>query len=186
MLDDRLKRLSRQIVRARVLYDLWWLTAAKETRDPYRVAFERYSELFRFLEHGLLIATVVQACIPFDSSKGTLSLRRAIKDVEKIGALGAGEAKVLAARLDTLADAVNSIQTLRHNAFAHLSHGTGYNETFTKAGLRPRDVRSVIDEAMAVINVLLTSRGLDAVEPNLFPAEDGLMLLQDIVRSEEA
>lgn len=180
MLDDRLQRLSRQVVRARVLYDLWWLCAAKELREPHKVAFDRYSEFFRFLEHGLLIATLVQASIPFDSSKGTLSLNRAIKEITEAGGLDAAGAKALTLRLETVSAGVTSIQALRHNAFAHLSRAIGYNEAFTKAGLRPMDVRAVIDQAMGVVNALLTARDLDAVEPNSFPAEDGLSLLRDI------
>jgi hypothetical protein len=185
MLDDRLDRLSRQIVRARVLYDLWWLCAAKETRESYRAAFNRYGEFFRFLEHGLLVATVVQASIPFDGSKGTLSLSRAINDLVKEGALSVVDGKALTVRLGKIAESIAAIRTLRHNAFAHLSHSVGYDEAFTKAGLRPMDIRAVIDEAMQVINALLTARGLDTVCRNTFAAEDGLSLLQEITSSDE-
>lgn len=184
-IDERLKALSRQIVRTRVLYDLWWLYAAKEFRDPFLPAFERYSELFRFLEHGLFIATVVQAAIPFDTAKGTLSLRRAIRDLEGTQDISQNESAALRARLDQIAPAENGIKVLRNSAFAHLTHGLTYNEAFTKAGVRPMDIKSLIDEAMAIICLLLATRDLEPVEPNEFPAQDGLALLEDIVSNEQ-
>lgn len=184
-IDKRLTSLSRQIVRARVLYDLWWLYAAKEFRDPFRPAFERYGELFQFLEHGLFIAAVVQAAIPFDRSKGTLSLWRAIRDLEGTQDLSQDTSAALKARLHQVAPVEKGIRVLRNNAFAHLTHALTYDEVFTKAGVRPKDIRLLIDEAMAVICILLTSRNLEPVEPNEFPAQDGLSLLEDILGNEQ-
>lgn len=178
-IDQRLQRMGRQIVRARALYDLWWLCAGKETREPYGEAFERYSELFKFLEHGLLIAAVVQALIPFDKRSDTLSIRQAIKVVGRSGGLSAAEAVDLSDRLEAVK--VASMRMVRNNAFAHYSHALNYNEVFTKAGLRPMDIGVAIDEAMAIINVLLASQGLEPVERNEFPAQDGRMLLENIV-----
>ena len=185
-LDDRLNMLSRQIVRARALYDLWWLCVAKEHRESYRPAFERYGDLFRFLDHGLLVATVVQASIPFDRNKQALSLLRLVREVAADGALTRSDREALISRVNTLDDAVQGIRMLRHKAFAHLSHAMTYDEVFSAARVRPMDIRGAIDEALAVINVLRAAKGLEPVDRNEFPQMDGLDLLKDVSQWIEA
>ena len=173
----------RQIVRARAAYDLWWLVAGKPSRDPYKDVFDQYGAFFLFLEHALLGAVIVQACIPFDSNTKALKLSRLISDMKKFKAITEPEASALDARLAGVSDELARVRLLRNKAFAHLEDRMSplaLNQTFSEAGVRPVDMKAMIDRAMEVVNVLLEARGIEAVSPNEFPAQDGLTLLQDL------
>lgn len=184
-IDHRLQNLSRQIVRARAVYDLWWLVAGKPTRKPHADTFDQYGSFFLFLEHALLGAAIVQASVPFDRSKGALSLSRLIRDMTTSGLLSPVVASALDARLAGVSEELARVKLLRDRAVAHLMDRKGplaFNQAFTEAGLRPVDMKALVDRAMEVVNALLEARGSAAIFPNEFPAQDGLTLLQDLTK----
>lgn len=182
-IDIRLQNLARQIVRAGVIYDLWWLVAGKPTRVPYKDAFDQYGSFFIFLEHALLGATIVQASIPFDRSKGASNLWRLIKDMKGSGLLTPSAAGDLDGRLAGVSDALGRVKLLRDKAVAHLQDRTtplAFNQAFTEAGLQPAHIQMLVVTARQVVNGLLEARGSDPVLPNEFPAEEGLTLIKDL------
>lgn len=108
---------------------------------------------------------------------------RLVKDMGAYGQITPTIATQLNERLASVHDQLRRTRLLRNRAFAHLQDRTSplaLNQAFTEAGLQPAHMRDLIETAREVVNALLAASGGQPVVPNEFPAEDGLMILQDL------
>jgi hypothetical protein len=153
-LPERAKSAAQLAVRARALYDIWWLYESVDTRPRYASTINTYSEFFRYDIHALLVAMTVHVCMLYDKDNRTIGLMHLIKEVEQ---QNGKSARLASAR--TLADqvkaTVKSMTFLRNHVFAHRNASIRYDGAFQKAAVKPNDIRDLIDISLKIANKIL-------------------------------
>ena len=136
-LDDRLDRVARHVIRARLFLDLWFYFEGADTRPQIFGTMEEYNEFFRFTPHAYLVAYVIYIAGAFDRHRGTISLTHLVPEVKATGQLtgkDAANVDALLAKADLIAD---KVRILRHKAFAHKDAHISYNDVFKLAAVKP-------------------------------------------------
>ena len=57
--DRRLEIAGALVIRSRVFYDAWWLSASVEGRAAHRPFWDEFWHFWRFNEHAFLVSFVI-------------------------------------------------------------------------------------------------------------------------------
>ena len=147
-LAERIRSAGFNIGLARASYDIWWVYKGADTRPLYLKGMQTYSQFFRFDEEAHFRAMIVGLCTLFDKRKDTITLASLVEGAKTAGS----DVAAINAKLAKLDDRVAKIKILRHKLFAHRNHATAYNDVFREAQLRPDDLKSLLDESLAIVN----------------------------------
>lgn len=158
-LDDSLRIIASIAVRTRKHFDLWWATVGASDRKPFAGAIDEYWEALRFLEHGQLVAIIVDGHLLLEQNPNHLSLHRLCKLVAADG----GDTRLAEELIEAASPTATKFMILRHAAFAHRSAKLGYREVFVRAGITPDEMREHLERLHEIARQLLIARGL---EPN--------------------
>ncbi|MGC5796579.1 hypothetical protein [Sphingomonas sp. NFX23] len=174
-IERQIADLTHQVARARIFYDLWWQLQG-EPRDQHIDGMNLYPDFFRFSQHAYLYAMIVQSMVPFDQRASVLSFKSVFKRLRKAGALSPELAKA-DARLNGSAHLWKGMKLVRDECFAHRSMMATYDDVWTRAKVRPRDIHDALAIAMEVVALLRTHVGLAAQEFHPAPGEEFAALL---------
>jgi hypothetical protein len=166
-LPERIHAASTTLIVARASFDIWRLYAGASTRPTFFAGMEEYSEFFWFDEEAHFRVAVVGIYSLFDGRTDTVTLTSLIDAVKALG----NDVASIRSRLELLAHAVKAVKTLRHKLFAHRDHGLGYNEAYQLAKVRPDDLRTLLDESLAILNDLACLLSLPKFAFNEFVAQ---------------
>lgn len=170
-LNERLERIGQHIVRARLFLDLWFYFEEHESKQKIIDTMCRYNEFFRFTPHAYLTTYVIYISGVFDKRGDTVSFKRLVQDIEKIGSLNpqsTEDVKMLLAEAEPI---VKKVGTLRNKAFAHRSAHISYNDVFKIAAVKPNELRNLTDVALKAANRLLSACSLPRQHFTTLPRE---------------
>jgi AbiU2 len=159
-LNQRLDRLAQHIVRARLFLDLWFYFEGRASRRKIIDTMREYNEFFRFTPHAYFVAYVIYMAGVFDKRRDTISLLSLVRDVKVAGQLSGHDTGTIEVRLNEAKPLAEKVIMLRHEAFAHRSKHFSYDDVFTKAAVKPQQLRELTDVALKIANTLLLARGL--------------------------
>jgi hypothetical protein len=174
-LADKLSRLGQLIMRARSHYEIWWVYKG-ETRPGIIDIMNRYVDFFRFDEHAHFVALIMYLGQIFERRRKVISLPSVVDQATLEGV----DARALDAARKLLDDARPIWQktvVLRSNLFAHRSASVSYAEAFTKAQLKPDELRDLTQFGLAVVNTLAAAVQIDGFEFVSHSREDMLRLM---------
>jgi hypothetical protein len=182
-INVRVDRAVQLVLRARIFFDIWFYFEGKDTRTPILDTMQEYSEFFRFMPHAHQVAFIVTIAALFDRSAGTISLPHLVREMTRNKQLSQQTQTELTELLDKAKPLESKVTILRHNAFAHRSAHTGYNDVFKEADVTPGQMRDLTDVALQVANKLAEVSGVSLGFFNEMPLEDATRMMQALMIS---
>ncbi|MEP6786554.1 MAG: HigA family addiction module antitoxin [Sphingomonadales bacterium] len=149
------------IVRSRVFFDAWFLSAGVEGRAEFRPFWDEMWSFWRFNEHALLFSYIVHMAGIFEARKDTINLHQIWqlhRDHPCIENVRASVDKLFAEALEPS----KGITILRSTVVAHRSATLAYNEAFRKARITPNAMRELTETALKIVNQLRSLHGLNS------------------------
>jgi AbiU2 len=139
-------------------FDAWWLIAGKPTREKYLFALQDYNAFFLFSQHAFFTVVVVAAYKIWDKrDKDVLTIHRLAADAEKISGLWEGADTKLDNLRKKRGDGERvwrKIGILRNEYFAHLNIDRPLLNVFKKAGVKPDEMRSLVEGSKGIVNLI--------------------------------
>ncbi|SDB04100.1 AbiU2 domain-containing protein [Bauldia litoralis] len=179
-LNRRLDRIAQHISRARIFLDLWFYFEEQDSRRELIATMRHYNEFFRFTPHAYFATYVIYIAGVFDKNRGTISLYSLFREVKAAGCLNAGDTAAVKALLAQAKPIADKVTILRHNAFAHRSAHTSYDDVFKMAAVKPDELRDLTNLALNVANRLLMARGLPEHVVTSLPREAAEAMMQKL------
>lgn len=155
----RLRSASITLVVAAASYDIWWTYRGAATRDLE--AMNELPTFFRYDEEAHFRNVIVSLYALYDSHKGTLTIKSLIHELDE------PVARPIWREYRKVQDEVQKVAYLRHNVIAHRNPNQSYDDLFKEAGLRPDDLKRLIDDSLALLSSMAKAR--DMPEPALTP-----------------
>ena len=175
--DARLRSASITLTVAAASYDVWWTYRGASTRDLD--AMNELPTFFRYDEEAHFRNVIISLYALYDSHKGTLTIKSLIRELDEQTATPIWRA------YSKVQQAVQKVAYLRHNVIAHRNPNQSYDALFKEAGLRPDDLKRLIDDSLALLSSIAKAR--DLPEPALTPyaGSDAAELLK-LLKSKQA
>lgn len=183
-LNVRLDRVAQHILRARIFLDLWSYFEEQQTRAAIISTMRAYGEFFRFTPHAYLMSYVIYIWGVFERRRDTINLRSLIEEIAATGVLQPTDTAKIEALWEKSAPIAAKLRLLRHEAFAHRSRKTSYNDTFKRAAVTANELRELTDVALEIANELLLVRGLEPQFFNPLPRQSAEELMQTLADSD--
>jgi hypothetical protein len=179
-LDERIKLAAKLTVRAKIFYDIWWLSDEPVTSAEILPTMDRYSDFFLLDKHAHWVALIVQVAGLFEKTrrKDTVNFNALIKSAKPCianSALESAFAILGAAELTSL-----KVKDLRDNLFAHRSASLSYSEVFRRAALTSNQLCELIGRGLQIANILLDARELPCESFDDLPRRSVHALLNDL------
>ncbi len=175
--DERLITAGQLVVRARILFDIWWLYEGEDTR-PGIIDITAYSEFFRYDSHAHFFAFVVYMAALTEERGETTNLPCLARELETSGLISAPVATEVKSLLAQISSIKSKMAILRNNLFAHRSASLSYAEAFRKASVNSNELRDLTETALKIANCLLLARGLPEQVFNPLPVQDVQAMLK--------
>ena len=158
------------IIRSRVFFDGWWLSAGVQGRSEHRPFWDQYCHYWRFNEHALLVSYTIHIAGLFESRSDTINLKQLWVSLrERADDLAREDVERL---LVEARPTVKGVTILRSNVMAHRSAALEYNDVFKRAGLSPDSMRRLTEIALEIINRMRTLVGGHSIEFDQFALGD--------------
>ncbi len=148
------------VLRSRVFFDSWFLSAGAEGRAAHREFWDEFWSFWRFSEHALLFSYIIHMASLFETRRDTVNLPR-------LWHLQADNPRrhEIAERIEVLfrqaAATAKGLTILRSNVMAHRSTSLSYNAAFEKAQITPNAMRALTEDALLIVNLLRSIHDLD-------------------------
>jgi AbiU2 len=183
-IKDRVDRAVQLVLRARILFDIWFYFEAKETRSPILDIMQAYSEYFRFMPHAHQLAFIITFAVLFDRSRNTISLHHLVREMTRNKQLSQQAQAEVNELLDKVKPLEAKIVVLRHKAFAHRSAHTSYDDVFRKAKVSATQMRELTETALLIANKLAEAVGVNIGFFNELPREDAARMMRTLMKIE--
>jgi hypothetical protein len=145
------------VVRTRVFFDGWWLSAGAEGRAAHQPFWDFYWHYWRYNEHALLVSYIIHTASLFEKKSDTINLGQLWLDLRERAD------EVVQANIDGLFleahPTAKGVTILRSSVMAHRSAKLNYNDAFKKAGLRPDAMRRLTQIALDIVNSMQSVLG---------------------------
>jgi hypothetical protein len=158
-LDVRIKLAAKLTVRAKIFYDIWWLSYEPVSGARILPTMNRYPDFFVLDQHAHWIALIVQVTGLFEKTRrDTVNFNAIIKSARPFIANSALESALNLLKATELTSP--KVKVLRDNLFAHRSASLSYDDTFRQAELTSNQLCELIGRGLQIANILLGARGL--------------------------
>ena len=160
--NDQLEIAGALVIRSRVFFDAWYLSAGFDGRSSHFDFWDEYWAFWRFNEHALLFAFIVHMAGLFETREDTVNLRQIWVTVK----FDASEKEKQEAEklLQDTSILTKAVMMLRNNAMAHRSASLSYNSAFDKAQVTPDQLRQLNGIAFELVNIMRSVVGLKKIE----------------------
>lgn len=156
---------------------LWRVTALTEGRERYRAAINEHWEHLRFLEHGQLVAAVVELHSMLDASEATVNLPKLLDEVEAEH----GEQQGARAQLRYVQPYLDRLRPLRNAVYAHRTKRKTSREVFAAAEMTPDRLHEMGKTCLLIANDLCLAVGLEPQAPSPLPADWYARMLRQLM-----
>lgn len=145
-----------QVVELTWSYSLWWALVNKNDRTHNRSVIEAYPNYFRASVFALQQSFFISANRLFDEQPKSASLTKLVKD---LSATNQVLYTALQRRLQAEEPTLQKILLLRHNVYGHRSKKISPGDAFKKAGIQPKEMKSVVGLAHEIVIELAVELG---------------------------
>jgi len=182
---ERVDRVGQHIVRARLFFDLWFYFEAERTRAKILDTMEEYNAFFRYTPHAYLATYVIYIAGVFETGRSdTINLESLVREAKLDGRLSSKYASSAELILQEAKPIAKKVAILRHNAFAHRSAKTSYDDAFVRADVTPDQLRDLTDLALRVGNMLLSAAELQEQYFTSLPKAAAEKMMRALARKE--
>lgn len=154
--ERQLEIVTQQIVRAKIFYDIWWFYHGSDTRPLIIDTLNEFSEFFRFDAHAHFVSMIVHCAVIWDPGLGKISLpsvARLTLDPKR------NECdKELSRKIDIQRKAAKGLVQIRHEAIAHRSAISDYDEAIKRQGVVINTIPAMLVEWLETANELRAIR----------------------------
>lgn len=175
--DARLRSASITLIVAAASYDIWWTYWGTATRDLD--AMNELPTFFRYDEEAHFRNIIISLYALYDSHKGTLTIKSLVHQLDEL------TATPIWREYRRVQQAVQKVAYLRHNVIAHRNPNQSYDALFKEAGLRPDDLKRLIDDSLALLSSIAKARDLPEPVLTPFAGSDAAKLLK-LLKSKQA
>ena len=183
-INDRVHRAVQLVLRARIFFDILFYFEAKDTRAAILNTMQEYSEFFRFMPHAHQVAFIVTIAALFDKRADTISLSQLVREMTRNKQLSQRTQAEVNELLDKAKPLEAKVIVLRHNAFAHRSARTSYDDVFKEAKVTAKQMRDLTEIALQIANKLAEATGVSTGFFNELPREDAARMMQTLIRAD--
>lgn len=140
----------------------------------------RYSEFFRFDAHAHLTSAISGTYRLYDRRDDVRSLRTLVEAARSAPGVSTAEIEAAVATLEAAEPIAGGLAKLRNKAFGHTDLERTYDQVFEVAQTTPFQLRSLLEDALAIVNRFETVLGEVPTEFHELPLEDLHRLLSDL------
>jgi hypothetical protein len=159
---EQLKIAAALVVRTRVFFDAWWLSAGEPGRSDNLSFWEDNWNHWRFNEHALLFSFIVHIAGLFERRNDTICFHSPLKNIT------GRRMEIKVSRINDLLNEaspiIKSVTILRSSSMAHRSAKLAYNGAFLEAHTTPNDLKGLSDISLLIVNELLEECDLPPTE----------------------
>jgi len=146
--------LAEAVRLASLNFDVWWVYTAKDSRNQYIGAMNKYPTFFRMSIHAHVVAIVIALYRIFETRKDTYNVRRLVALLEENHVIAEPERAKVNQLLREAQPPWRKITIVRSDVFAHRKKGSTVEQSFKKAHLSPNEMRHLIELSKDIVNTL--------------------------------
>jgi hypothetical protein len=178
--SERIDELRQQALRAALNYEVWWVYRSSDTRPKYVDVMNRYTVLFATAIHAHFVAMLVALYSLYETREDTHSIPQLLETLRTEGKLGEDLIDAFNSRYQQLKPFWVKVSMLRNDAFAHRSSTYAISEVFTRANVKPDELRVLVDGTASLLNEVSRRHDRSAHAFNTGAREAALALLEDL------
>jgi len=179
-IENHIKGIQDTIIAAMHNHDIWWIYKNRDTRQQYIDVMNAYLGFFQTSIHAHFVAMIIALYRLYETRRDTISFPQLLRLLEFNQSLSS-DAQVQIERLMQEAKPIwIKIGTIRSAVFAHLSNEREIGESFTKADLKYRHVKDLIELSKTIINTITRDYSRSTEAFNLSAESDTITLLTDL------
>lgn len=141
---------------ARAHWQCWW-AIGNEAKPHFVSRMNKYPDFFAITERAHFNCIFINLGNLFDKRGDASSIEHYFRMAKAL--YTSEELASFRARLASHAAARESVLVIRNNVIAHKTAGQSERKVFDDAGVRPRQIRDLIAECVAIVNVLVEREG---------------------------
>lgn len=149
---ENLEDLFKILFEAYSNYEIWWIHVNKDDRSKYFFTKLRYKDFFETVAYANITAMIIALYKLFDKNKKSLSLRKIIRDAQKLKIIEEAGVNTLNRSVEKVDSIWSKVMILRSNLFAHRSDTLTVNEIYKKAKITPNQMKELMEVALEILN----------------------------------
>jgi hypothetical protein len=180
-IDRYISELRHTTTVAGLNYEIWWVYKSKDTRPMYVDAMKRYDLFFQTSIHAHFVALLVELYRLYETRDDTFNIPSLLKTLKTESRLPNPTLMLLdGIYKDEAKPLWIKVNILRNKAFGHRSVAHSVEEVFHEAGVKPNDLRDLLEATKKLLNELTHAWNNSFHAFNLGSREDTLRLLNDL------
>jgi hypothetical protein len=174
---QQLKELTDIVITGDCHYSIWWILSNREDRTKYHETLDDSPLFFRASIHAHFLATVVALYVLYETRRDTINLPRIVSEASETV-----KAK-LSRKLTEAKNLWKKVAILRNECFAHVSSNLSIGAVFKKAGVRPNDLKRLVELSKEIVNDLSYAEDRSSHAFNLDPSSETRNILDQLKKN---
>jgi hypothetical protein len=134
-------------------YEIWWVYKSADTRPEYLSTMNSYPLFFQTSLHAHFVALLVELYRLFETRQDTYNIPDFLKLLSERGAIPSEVGASLQDMYDEAKPLWVKVSILRNKVFGHRSKAHTVSEAFAEAGVKPDDLRELVEITRRLLNV---------------------------------
>ena len=177
---EHLDSLSQSLIEAELSFDIWWEILNSETALDYIIELDRYSMFLRQTLDAHFQRLVVTLYRVFENNKKSINIPKLLQELYSNNGLSENTRIEINKLREKINKVWRKITILRSNIYGHRSNKLSLDDSFNRAFLKPKDIKSLFTSSQKLLKLLyLEIYNLDYVF-NLEATTDTRMLFHDL------
>jgi hypothetical protein len=181
IIDRYIKSIQDTIIAAEHNHDIWWIYKSRDTRPKFIDVMNVYLAFFQTSIHAHFVAMIIALYRLYETRRDTISVPQLLKIFDRDHPLSDNAKNRVAELMQNAKPLWIKIGIVRSEVFAHLTDGTGIEDSFKKADLKYRDFKALIELSKTIINVITQDYNRNTYAFNLSAEFDTKALLTDLL-----
>lgn len=161
-------------------YEIWWVYKSADTRPEYLGTMNAYPLFFQASLHAHFVALLVELYRLFETRHDTYNIPGFLKLLGQQGAVPSEVETGLQEMYEEAKPLWVKVSILRNKAFGHRSKAHTVGEVFAEAGVRPDDLRSLVEVTRRLLNAATQAESRTTHAFNLSARGDTLRMLDHL------